>query len=350
MPAATPSTVRAQIAQRKAAPVYLIVGDDEVETSRLAADFASLVDDDLRAFNVERVYASDKGVTAASIADSARLLPMMSDRRVVVVLRAEKLLKPKRRGKPDEEAADNDDETPTEVDALDAYVKSPDAQTVLVFVACDVDRSRKLTKTLLKNATIVECWGLLPGKDAKVDLRQVARQAEAMVKKAAGDAGHEIEPAAARLVAERAGTDITTLRGDVERLLLYATGRPRITVADVREVVSGETSQDDWAVTTAIQRGDRAEALRQLALSLEAGGVPYQILGQLAWFARDKLPFIDPRRVPMAIEALFRTDLDLKSSGGDPRVLLERLVVELCGGARQAAAERLATRPASRDL
>ena len=34
--------------------------------------------------------------------------------------------------------------------------------------------------------------------------------------------------------------------------------------------------------------------------------------------------------MPPAIEALFRTDLDLKSSGGDPRVLLERLVVELC--------------------
>ena len=31
-----------------------------------------------------------------------------------------------------------------------------------------------------------------------------------------------------------------------------------------------------------------------------------------------------------AIEALFRTDLALKSSGGEPRVLLERFVVELC--------------------
>ena len=35
--------------------------------------------------------------------------------------------------------------------------------------------------------------------------------------------------------------------------------------------------------------------------------------------------------MPAAVEALFRTDLDLKTSGGDPRVLLERLVVELCG-------------------
>ena len=88
--------------------------------------------------------------------------------------------------------------------------------------------------------------------------------------------------------------------------------------------------QDDWAVTNAIQRGDSAEALKQIALSMDSGGIPYKILGQLAWFVREKLSVIDPRRVPAAVEALFRTDLDLKSSGGDPRVLLERLVVELC--------------------
>jgi DNA polymerase III delta subunit len=37
-----------------------------------------------------------------------------------------------------------------------------------------------------------------------------------------------------------------------------------------------------------------------------------------------------PARLRAAIEAVFRTDLALKSSGGDPKVLLERLVVELC--------------------
>ena len=48
---------RAQQAQRKPAPIYLIVGDDETEMSGLAADFSSLVEEDLRAFNVERMYA-----------------------------------------------------------------------------------------------------------------------------------------------------------------------------------------------------------------------------------------------------------------------------------------------------
>ena len=199
-----------------------------------------------------------------------------------------------------------------------------------MLVAADVDRQRKIYKALQKSATIVEFWGLRASRDARVDLRDAARTAEQLVRKAVGDAGQQIDPAAAKLIAQRAGTDIARLRGDVDRLLLYAAGKPKISLQDVQEVVSGETSQDDWAVTNAISRGDTAEALRQLGLALDAGGVSYQILGQLAWFVREKFPSGDPKRVRPAVEALFRTDLDLKSSGGDPRVLLERLVVELC--------------------
>ena len=322
----TPGAVRQQIAKRTPDPIYLIVGDDEAEMFRLAADLSGLVEDELRAFNVERLYAGEKGVTPASIVEAARTLPMMSDRRVVVVLRAERILKPKRRGSSEEPA----EETPTDADALDAYAKAPVREATLVLVAADVDRTRRLYKTLQKQATIVECWGLKGGRDARVDLRQAARQAEALVKQAAADAGQSIDAAAARLLAERAGTDIARLRGDVERLLLYAAGRPRITLDDAQQVVSAETAQDDWAVTNAIQRGDSAEALRQIGLSMDAGGVPYMILGQLGWFVRERLAAAEPRRVTAAVEALFRTDLELKSSGGDPRVLLERLVVELC--------------------
>jgi DNA polymerase III subunit delta len=329
MPASTPQAVRKQIAQGKLDSVYLILGDDEAEMSRLASELSSVVEEELRAFNLERLYAGEKGAVPESIVESARTLPMMGERRVIVVLRAEKILKPKRRGQGDDLAGD--DEAPADTDALDAYVRQPEPLTTLVFVAADVDRTRRLFKTVQKHATIVECWGLKSGRDTKgLDLRQVARQAEALVKQAVAAAGQQIEPEAARLLAERAGTDIATLRGDLDRLLLYAAGKPKISLKDVHAVVTAETSQDDWAVTNAIQRGDSAAALRQLALALEGGAVPYMILGQLGWFARERLLGVDPRRVRPAIEALFRTDLELKSSGGDPRILLERLVVDLC--------------------
>jgi DNA polymerase-3 subunit delta len=329
LPSSTPAAVRKQIAAGKPDPLYLIVGDDEAEMSLLSAELSGLVEDELRAFNVERIYATDKSSTAVSIVEAARQLPMMSARRVVVVLRAEKLLKPKRKGKAGEVPEPDEGPTP-DVDALEDYVRKPEPQTTLVLVASDMDRTRRLSKALVKQATIVECWGLRQSKDAKVNLWQVAKQAEQLVRQAVTNAGQQIDQAAARLVAERAGADISRLRGDVDRLLLYAVGKPRITVADAREVVSSETAQDDWAVTTAIQRGDTAEALRQLGLSLESGAVPLMILGQLAYFVREKLATIDARRVRPAIEAVFRTDLDMKSSGGDTRVLLERLVVELC--------------------
>jgi len=353
MPASTPAVIRKQVSQRKPDPVYLIVGDDDAEMSELTAALSSLVEEDLRAFNLERLYANEKGVSPFSIVQAARTLPMLGDLRVVVVLRAEKFLKPKRRGAKDAEGAEEDAEAaeedaegaeesaaaargakraakPGDLDELDRYIKQPEPTCVLVLVASDVDRQRRIYKTIQKQATVVECWGLKGTKDAKVSPWEAARAAEALIKQAANAVPQQIEPAAVRLVASRAGTDISRLRADVERLLLYAAGKPKITLQDAQEVVSGETAQDDWAVTNAIARRDAAEALRQLALSLESGGVSYQILGQLAWFVREKMTATDPKRVPAAVEALFRTDLELKSSGGDPRILLERLVVDLC--------------------
>ena len=332
MPVTTPAAVRKQLTQGRPDPVYLIVGDDDAEMSQLATAISDVVEDELRAFNLERLYASDKGVTPTAIVQAARTLPMLGDRRVVVVLRAERILKPKRRGKTEtgDEAVGPDEEPPGDLDALEEYVKRPEPQTTLVLVATDVDRQRKLYKAMQKHATIVECWGLKGARDTRVDLREVARAADAMIRHAVSAAGQHIEPAASRLVAARAGTDISRLRGDVERLLLFAAGKAVITLQDAKAVVSEETAQDDWAVTNAIARSDAKEALKQIGLALDGGGVPYQILGQLAWFVRDRMTAASPARVPAAVEALFRTDLELKSSAGDPRVLLERLVVDLC--------------------
>ena len=81
-------------------------------------------------------------------------------------------------------------------------------------------------------------------------------------------------------------------------------------------------------MTRAIEHGASDVALRELGLMLESGAVPYMVLGQLAWVARSRVP---ATRTAAAIEAVFRTDRALKQSGGDPRVLLERLVVDLCG-------------------
>ena len=68
-----------------------------------------------------------------------------------------------------------------------------------------------------------------------------------------------------------------------------------------------------------------------LSSALERGDSPHGIVGQLRWWVSTRLAEGGPERVAPALEALLRTDLALKSGGGDDRVLLERLVVDLTG-------------------
>jgi len=114
-------------------------------------------------------------------------------------------------------------------------------------------------------------------------------------------------------------------------VVLYGLGQATITVDDVRQSVpAGPESQIDFGIANAIRDNDAARALSQLTAALDGGVVPVMVLGQLR-VAAERLP---KPRVRAAVDALFRTDLALKSSGGDPRILLERLVVELCEAPR----------------
>jgi DNA polymerase-3 subunit delta len=316
VPTLTPAAVRRQIKGGTTDPIYLLQGDDEVEKAALASEFAELVDEGLRAFNVERIAGGDLtsgdklADAVGSLIAAARTLPMMAPRRVVVVPHADALLVPKR-----------DSETATRaLDQLEALLGSPERQTTLVFVADAVDRRSRMYKLFQKHATVVDCGVIGDQADA-----------ERWVRARIAAAGADIEPGAARLLAERAGPDLKRLRGDIDRLVLYALGQKRISIDDVRAVAGPAALQDDWAMTNAIEARQAGEALRQLALLLDAGAPPEKILGQLGWLVRSKFPAIAPGNLRSAVDALFRTDLDLKRSAGDPRVLLERLVVELCG-------------------
>jgi len=151
-------------------------------------------------------------------------------------------------------------------------------------------------------------------------------------------AGKSIDRDALVMLVERAGPNVGRLRGDVERLALFVGDAPSVTAADVQAVVGAARSLDDWGVTNAIQARDAAAALRLLALALDNGSVPFMVLGQLGWWVRAKMPQVDPSRVPDAVRAVYRADGAMKS-GGQPRVVLERLVVELCGPTRRSAGE-----------
>lgn len=346
MPSGTFSSVQAEIKAGKPAPVYLIVGDDERGKDEVVHLFDALVPEDIRPFNLERLSAPD--TDPASVVAIARTYPLLGDRRVVVVTRCEKWLTSRRKGSGDDDgggagsaggAGDDDggDDAGRGNDVLASYVESPEAGTCLVLVAADINRTTKLSKALVKSAVVVEQWGLKGEKELRgFGINEALERAQKFIIAAAKKAGMTIDRNACEPLMEHAGTDIATLRGDVERVILYCQGKTNITLEDVQTIVSGATLINAWGVTNAIEKNDAGEAMRQLRLSLESGAAPYLVLGQLAWYVRSKLPAVAPGRVRPAVEAVFRTDLAMKSSGGEPKVLLERLVVELCGAGRTA--------------
>ena len=87
MAASTPATVRKQIASGKTDPIYLILGSDEGERSRLAREFTEVVEKELRPFNVERLYGGE--TKPATLLQAVRMLPMLGPRRIVIVSQAE---------------------------------------------------------------------------------------------------------------------------------------------------------------------------------------------------------------------------------------------------------------------
>ena len=152
----SPPALQQAIARGDLDPIYLIYGDDEVEKTALAGAFAAAVEEDVRAFNVERLYGAEPATSIAGVLDSARTLPWLSSRRILIVLQADKLLMPRR----EDEGAGRD------LVQLEAYIKAPQPHAVLVLVAGALDRRRRLVTLLMKHATTVECGGLQDAADA----------------------------------------------------------------------------------------------------------------------------------------------------------------------------------------
>lgn len=331
MPSLTYEALKQQLAARKPGAVHLFVGQDVQLIQRMVEAVEATVDEADRGFAVERIHAGEDGAAPVDIAAAARTMPMLGDRRIVIVMRAERLLKPKRAGKAAEEDDDvrsDEPDGPIDTLPLEDYLASPVPSSTLVFVASEIDRGRRLTKRLIEKALVTVFDGneLDDARgDAQSNLANVLRGTLARE-------GRSIERDAALQLLKRAAGDVSKLRDDIERLILFAGERVRITEDDVMAVSSERNAVDDeWAVVNAIGAGNAAAALREAAKRFERGDSPHALVGQLRWWVSAKLGASDAGRVKPAIEAVLRTDIALKSSRIEPRVLVERLVVELTG-------------------
>ncbi|MGB6855812.1 MAG: DNA polymerase III subunit delta [Terracidiphilus sp.] len=355
----------AQAGTGKLRPGYVLAGDEVfLLDSCRAAVLKAFVPADLRDFCLSEFDLSSTSIF--EVLDRAQTPSLMAPFQVIFVRNVRQLYT--RGAKKDEFAA------------IARYFQSPNPQALLLFVADflripsdarrmeldDKNRYERLTETLGEHCGMVEL--------ARANEEDAMRWAVAT----AQEAGARLEPDAARELVDALGADMMLIASELEKLLLYATGRGRITLGDVETMVLSAKQRTLYELTDAISARDRVRALallqgllnssdagedsaighlymlaktfRQMLVILEKNVRDSRAIWQALWqgfrmppFAADDLirqarRYKSRRELTRALRLVARADLELRSSPPDKRLVLERLVYELASEPKPSAA------------
>jgi DNA polymerase-3 subunit delta len=89
-----------------------------------------------------------------------------------------------------------------------------------------------------------------------------AREMPSVLVREAQQLGFRLEPAAARLLVERMGSNPLRLRNELERLALWAGEGGEVTGSDLQEMIADTSEAAVWSLSDALIEGDAAAALR----------------------------------------------------------------------------------------
>ena len=232
--------------------VYALMGDEPYYPDLVCqAIVDNCIDEFGKDFNETICYGTD--VTADRIVTEAREFPMMAERRLIVVKEAQ-LMKG--------------------IEDLAVYCSDPLDSTVLVllFRKGGLDKRKALYKAIQKKGVVLDSPAL---RDYEVP---------GWINSYYRSRGLAIEPQAAQLLAESAGTDLSTIVVETDKLLKnLPEGVRNVTVADIEKNVGISRQFSVFELTKALSFRNAPEALKIAAH-----------MGSSAKFA-----------MPMAVSALY---------------------------------------------
>ena len=233
---ATFETLRAQLAQPDTvaglANVYVLHGEEGFYIDELVKAFENVMPEADREFNQYVIYATR--VTPDVILDTARRLPMMSDRQLVIVKEAQSA------------RAD-------QLDRLAEYVLAPNPSTVLVLASRGAKvKGAKLQAALRKSkeavvfasATVPE-WKLQDTVKAHIQAR-----------------GVNVQPKALAMLADFIGTDLSRMYNEVDKLLNILGPGATVTPEAVEQHVGVSRSFNAFELVDALANKDMARCQR----------------------------------------------------------------------------------------
>ena len=316
--------------------VYFFSGDESFRKEEAVdALVARVVEPGTEAFCLDVLRGDESD--AAAILTAVSLVPMMAERRVVVVRDFHKLPQKDR-------------------EAVADYAERPAPGTVLVLEAPRVNLKTRVYERLAASAVSVVFYPLFPER-VPAWLQQHAKRY-----------GKRLTPEAAHQLQAIAGSDLGELAGEVEKLAVFVGGRDTIAAGDVESALGPVRAGSVFDIAEAVGEKDLAKALDAYQRAIDGGDAPQAIVAlfvrhlvilwkirflkrdrrtdddikkklQLGWgfnrfynrySAQSRL--LSGRDLLSGFEALYEADTSLKSSTLPPELVMRRLLYTLCTG------------------
>ena len=188
----------------------------------------------------------DSTVELTAVLDELRTLPFLAARRIVLISPADEFVSAHR-------------------EALEKYVESPSAQSVLVLVVSSWPANTRLAKAVARVGEVISCTVPERGSLSR------------WIADAAGRRGKKIDPQAAQLLEEWVGRDYAALDGEIEKLSLHANPRDAITVEDISAVSIATAGPGAFDLANALTAGDTRAALKALGGMLTVRGEEFRV-------------------------------------------------------------------------
>lgn len=253
----------ASVKRGEIARAYLFDGAEEyVKERALETLRRKLLPEGLEALN-ESVLNNP---SAAAIMECAEMLPVMGERRLVVVRECAYVSAGKAAGD-----ADGAERLTKYLDDL------PETACIVFYVKGQCDGRKKLSAALSKKAEAVR---FEPLADAELG-KWIASQLKAQNK--------QIAPATAMQLAFTSGRELMTLSQELKKLAAFVGDRVEITPADVEQVATQTAECTVFQMADALVAGKEAEAFRLLNVLLENGEGRIGVLAMIARQYRNML-------------------------------------------------------------
>lgn len=253
--------LRNQLKKREIAPVYLLFGAETYLRDLAAKTIADFVfaDASVRDFN-ETEFSLNQAENLPHALASAEQLPMIAARRVIRIVD----IKVSATGAKDNLKEDNEE-------ILTKYLKRPAETSVVIFVADELDKRRKMSKLLIENSVAVEFSAL--------DDRQLTTWAKDKLK----DSGADADDNALRQLIALVGSDVRRLTNEIEKVVTAALPDKIITYALIESLVSNAREISNFDLSDYLIAKNKSKALQTLKKILDDGAEPLMLLGLIGY-------------------------------------------------------------------